>query len=196
VPTRRRVFLIAPLAAKPPLGDAFTYDETASGRMYVESDPIGLGGGGYSTYTYVGANPVSGTDPMGLAKMCCRLLDNWFAGGVAKQRHCYLKADDGTVYGLYPEKFHYVFSQGIPRKNDPRDQGGDCFDCPQKACSNQNTCLKKAAASYPIGLYSLFGPNSNTFAGDLGNSCCSGGIPSGVNNAPGISDPLPTPIAH
>jgi RHS repeat-associated protein len=39
--------------------------DPASGR-YVESDPLGLEGESYSTYNYVGANPVSFGDALGL----------------------------------------------------------------------------------------------------------------------------------
>jgi RHS repeat-associated protein len=39
--------------------------DPATGR-YVESDPLGLGGGSYSTYVYAGGNPLTHIDPLGL----------------------------------------------------------------------------------------------------------------------------------
>src|SRR6185437_4823359 len=67
--TRGRVFLIRSLAAESPREYAHRYGELASGRLYDESDPIGLWGGSYSTYSYVGANPISRVDPQGLQEV-------------------------------------------------------------------------------------------------------------------------------
>jgi len=51
--------------SKPSFYKYFRDYDPATGR-YVESDPIGLHGGSFSPYAYVGDNPVANKDPLGI----------------------------------------------------------------------------------------------------------------------------------
>jgi len=164
--------------------------ENGTGR-YARTDPLVLRPDPQSNvYLYANANPLRFLDPLGLAaQVCCRLLDSFFAGTIARQHHCYLIGNSGTKYGLYPEDRNGQ-SIGVPRRNDPRDTGGRCESC-EPECEDKDSCLSQATDSYPIGGYSLLGPNSNTFAGTLARKCCKNGVPDGLGSAPGVNDDPP-----
>lgn len=158
---------------------------------YSRPDPLALNNLRNHVYLYAEGNPLLFVDPLGLAaKLCCRLLNNFIAGTIAGKRHCYVVADDGTVYGLYPEKVAGR-DLGVPRTYDPRDVGGSCKECPCDDSGQQNQCLEQQFQSYPIGTYKTLSPNSNTFAGTLADACCKGGLPDGFDDAPGLTDDPP-----
>ncbi len=147
--------------------------ESFTGR-YVESNPIGLRGRSYSTYQYVGSNPVSFIDPMGLCKIALQFSrpiswipgyhitvtttdssgSMWFAGGPSRKpegpsSYGYLRAAAGKNPAFEPLVKVIV------------DDGKPC------ACYNDSfngTINRTNAHDIP---YDPLGQNSNSFAGTM-----------------------------
>jgi hypothetical protein len=98
------VFLQPPQAIDTHRETAFVWGGFMSGGRYIQSDPIGLAGGA-NTYAYVGGNPITRIDPLG--------LDFIIAGhGTLNLYH-----DDGSIAGSYP------YSSGMHGNTDYTESG-------------------------------------------------------------------------
>lgn len=114
------------------------YDPTV-GR-YVESDPIGLQGGSYSTYAYVGDNPISNEDPTGM--MCMAGVGCWTTPAEARlawegdyNDYYQLACADGDAYACFAQHIEKNDNWWGHRATDR------LLDKLHKEAENTNQCL-------------------------------------------------------
>jgi RHS repeat-associated protein len=124
--TEERAFFVSADHRKALPGQTRNYDELASGRSYVQSDPIGIAGG-FNTYAYVENNPLTENDPRGLAP------DYWWRPCNSDQvAQC--KADceaQGKEYESCAVRWVRSTSPGV--KPNARPANGDGVGCSCKA---------------------------------------------------------------
>jgi uncharacterized protein RhaS with RHS repeats len=165
------------------------YDELASGRTVVQSDPIGLAGG-INTYAYAAANSLHWVDRMGLeVTITCRPLSSLAALGLNWPLHCGVVVwhrEEGCDGSAVVVDAQY----SLPGLTDQPDSGAgpgrptptfradrDAFYNPTNG--NKNIHIPPPAGvtqsvfdqnvinsglSYIQGPYRFAGPNSNTAA--------------------------------
>jgi RHS repeat-associated protein len=154
--------------------------------------------------SYGADNPISFMDSLGLlTETCCTPIISETKIG----KHCYLKVD-GHSYSLFPEHRERgvaarVFLRndngwglGIPQTGrDDNNSVETCKECKRKSCPNidgtQRQCIEQATSIYPRVQYHGDGPNSNTYAAYVANTCCEGGFPQGMGNTPAANFPVP-----
>ncbi len=162
----------------------YRWYEPQAGR-YTQPDPMGLRGG-TNLFQYVLGRPTILTDRLGLrVQVCCRRLVSPFSGF----RHCFIRiVSDRTgevrTEGLHTEQTISNFlwaatpfgTTGRPETDHPFDLAPPTpdDDCGAwvKDCGATDACAITAAASYPRkSYYTVFGPNSNTFASYIATKC-------------------------
>ena len=169
--------------------------QNGTGR-YSRADPLGLAGDAHP-YNYANASPIVLVDPSGeKSRVCCTPI----AGGLlAFFRHCFIQVQDdpsGTsttysLHGMGTEHRAWGGPLGCTFVNDSFDR--DALSGPSLGCGDWNTdcaadaCVKDEFRDYPrASNYSIFGTNSNTFAGTVSRACKLGGPPlAGTVRTPG-----------
>ncbi|MBV8620796.1 MAG: RHS repeat-associated core domain-containing protein, partial [Curvibacter sp.] len=133
--------------------------------IYGQSDPLGLDGGLFSTFSYVNGDPMNSIDPSGLDVLVC-----FYAGGVG---HVGFgdgnPGNPGTTRGFYP-KNHLPIGPGKV-DDDSHHPKKECVIIP--ATPEQDACMNKCEADREEspGTYNVMTRQCTSFVRDCLKEC-------------------------
>ena len=144
---------------------------------------------GINPYSYAAGDPLTYSDPLGLAaEVCCRPA---FWGLAFGGQHCFIRDDQDNTHSFFRSSHGLMVYSPNDERERPYREAKNCKACAPKNCEDsarQRLCFETAGRAYPPYPWAPpSGLTSNTGLAEVARRCCAGGFPSGLGWVPGAA---------